>query len=140
MAFTPENGNAPIDLWLSRWAETDSRLAAAGWGALLAAWRCEAADQFEDATRCRRRAVEFWRRAEGEGEQLTKTGLAASQLVLADALRRLGQFDEARDCCHRGLSGRPGEPIRSLLEFEGELITREDTEPHPVSEVLSRGM
>src|SRR5262249_26090576 len=73
-------------------------------------------------------------------DPLTTAGFPADQLLLAETLRRLGRFEEARVCCHRGLSGRPGEPIRSLLEFEGELITSEDTEPHPVSEVLARGM
>src|SRR5262245_48869137 len=50
------NGNAPIDAWLSRWAETKARHAAAGWGALLGAWRCEAQGEQEDASRGRERA------------------------------------------------------------------------------------
>jgi hypothetical protein len=134
------NGNAPIDVWLSRWAETTGGLAAAGWGAVLGAWRCEAQGEEEDARRCRERAIEFWAKAGEEEDPITTAGFPADQLLLADTLRRLGRFEEARGCCHRGLSGRPGEPIRSLLEFEGELITSGDTEPHPVSEVLSRRM
>ena len=61
------NGNAPIDAWLSRWAETKAGHAAAGWGALLGAWRCEAQGEHEDASRCRERAVEFWERGAGAG-------------------------------------------------------------------------
>ena len=134
------NGNATIDAWLSRWAETKAGHAAAGWGALLAAWRCEAQDDQEGATPCRERAVEFWGMALDEGTQITRIGPAADQLILAETLRRLGRFDEARDCCHRGLSGRPADPIRSVLEFELELLSAEDTAPHAVAEVLNRGL
>ena len=134
------NGNATIDAWLSRYAETKAGHAAAGWGALLGAWRCEAQGEHEDASRCRERAVEFWEEALADGDQITRIGGAADQLILAETLRRLGRFEEARDCCHRGLSGRPADPIRSVLEFEIELLSAEDTEPHAVAEVLSRGM
>lgn len=134
------NGNATIDAWLSRYAETERGLAAAGWGALLAAWRCEAQGEHEDASRCRERAVGFWEEAMTEKDPITKIGGAADQLVLAETLRRLGRFEGARDCCHRGLSGRPADPIRSVLEFEIELVSAEDTAPHAVAEVLNRGL
>lgn len=134
------NGNAAIDAWLSRWAETKAGHAAAGWGALLGAWRCEAQGEHEDASRCRERAVEFWERALGAGDPITRIGGAVDQLILAETLRRLGRFEEARDRCHRGLSGRPADPIRSVLEFEIELLSAEDTGPHAVAEVLNRGL
>ena len=62
------NGNAAIDAWLSRYAETKAGHAAAGWGALLGAWRCEAQGEHEEASRCRERAVEFWEEAAGRRE------------------------------------------------------------------------
>ena len=37
-----------------------------------------------------------------------------------------------------GTLGRPADPIRSLLEFEIELITAEDTGSHSVAEVICR--
>jgi hypothetical protein len=140
MGLPNGNGNAAIDAWLSRYAETNGRHAAAGWGALLAAWRCEARGDHDDASRCRERAIEFWELALGEGDPITRIGGAADQLTRAETLRRLGQFEEARNSCHRGLSGRPADPIRSVLEFEIELLSAEDTEPHAVAEVLSRGL
>ena len=111
MGLPNGNGNAAIDAWLSRYAETKAGHAAAGWGALLAAWRCEAQGEHEDASRCRERAVEFWEQAlRRTGDPITRIGGAADQLILAETLRRLGRFEEARDCCHRGLSGRPADP------------------------------
>jgi hypothetical protein len=140
MGLPNGNGNAAIDAWLSRYAETKVGHAAAGWGALLAAWRCEAHGEHEDASRCRERAVDFWGESMAARDPITRIGGAADQLLLAETLRRLGRFGEARDCCHRGLSGRPADPIRSVLEFEIELLSAEDTAPHAVAEVLNRGL
>ena len=84
------------------------------------------------------RALELWSEADGAGQAITDHGLPATQLLLADVSRRVGRFDDARACCHRGLSGRPEEPFRSLLEFELELITSEDTAAHSVSEAVAR--
>lgn len=134
------NGNATIDAWLSRYAETKAGHAAAGWGALLGARRCEAQGEDEEASRCRERAVEFWEKALADGDQITRINGAADQLILAETLRRLGRFQDARDCCHRGLSGRPADPIRSVLEFEIELLGADDSRPHAVAEVLNRGL
>lgn len=74
----------------------------------MAAWACDdlGPDHEEGASRCRLRAVELWSEAEEEGEAVV---------------------EQARSRCHRGLSGRPEEPFRSLLEFEMELVTNEDT-------------
>jgi hypothetical protein len=131
-----EHRAAPIDAWLSRPVEPLSRLAAAGYGALAAARACEELGADEDARRCRERAVEFLEEAEAGGEAVTPHGLPGAQLLLAETFRRLGRFEEAQGCCHRGLSGRPVDPIRSLLEFELELIANADTGPHSVEEVI----
>jgi rubredoxin len=119
--------------------EEASRPAAAGWWALRAAWVCDDAGDADAARRCRERALELWEAAVAAGERLVRgNGLAPRQLVLADVFRRAGRFDRARECCHRALSGRPRDPIRSLLEFEMLLITREDVEAHSTGEVVGR--
>lgn len=102
-------------------------LARAGWGALEAAWALEAEGQDEEARRCRQRALELWALAEHAGEEVAELSFPASQLILAEVMRRCGRFEEARSRCHRGLSGRPREPLRSLLEYELELITAADS-------------
>ena len=112
------------------------RFARAGWTALLAAWACDDHSEEQGARRCRLRAIELWGEAEAAGEVIVQHGLPATQLLLADVLRRAGDFERARERCHRGLSGRPAEPFRSLLEFEIELVTRECTGVHQVSEVV----
>ncbi len=113
-------------------------LAKAGWTALVAAWACDdlGASDEQAARRCRLRAVELWSQAEEVGQTIVEQGFGATQLLLADVLRRAGRFEEARSRCHRGLSGRPEEPFRSLLEFEMELVSNEDTAAHSVSEVV----
>ena len=109
----------------------------AGWAAVAAAREFESAGYPDTARRCLEKALEFWERAEEGGETLA-TGGPSSQLALADTLRRLGRFADAQLCCHRGLSGRPADPVRSLLEFEVELIAKQDTQVHSVDEVICR--
>lgn len=101
-------------------------LARAGWGALEAAWSCERDGDEQEARRCRERALEFWALAEHAGEQLVELSFPGAQLLLAEVMRRCERFEEARSRCHRGLSGRPSEPFRSLLEYELELISAGD--------------
>ena len=112
-------------------AVTKAGHAAAGWGA-LGPWRGE--DQGEEAETPAASALELGAGRRRGGHH--PVGVAASQLLLADTLR-LGRFEEASGCCHRGLSGRPGDPIRSLLEFEAELISR--ATPRPIGS-LRRGV
>ena len=130
--------NLTIDAWLIRLAAKEEGFAAAGWTALTSARSCDEHGRPEDADVYRRRAIEFWRIAERAGEEITGHGLAAAQLAFADTLRRLDRFEEAGACCHRGLSGRPADPLRSLLEFEIELIAGHDTDAHRVDEVICR--
>jgi hypothetical protein len=134
----PDKGSVPIDTWLSRPTEQLSRFAAAGYGALAAARACEGLGEVTDVRRCRELAVEFLREAETTGDPVTSHGLPGAQL-LADTLRRLGRFEEARRCCHRGLSVRSADPVRSLLEYEIELISQENTAAHSADEVGGGG-
>jgi hypothetical protein len=79
----------------------------------------------------RGKSIDLW-----ISESVKSMGLPGAQLLLADTHRRLGRFEEAQGCCHRGLSGRPTGAVRSLLEFELELIAGHDTETHFVDEVI----
>ena len=133
---SPE-GDATIDAWLRGVAAPGGEHAVAGWEALAAARELDSRGYSDSARRCIEKAVEFWERAELEGETIAER-LPTSQLAFADALRRVGRFEEAQRCCHRGLSGRPRGEIRSLLEFELELIGRRDAKAHSVDEVIRR--
>ncbi|MBM3668241.1 MAG: hypothetical protein FJW90_12390 [Actinobacteria bacterium] len=116
----------------------DRGQAAEGWRALREAWeRDDGGD--ERAAQCARlRAAAAFARAVAAGEGIAGSGSASTQLLLTDVLRRAGRFDAARERCHRGLSGRPKEPHRSLLEFELELIGAGDTAAHSASEALPK--
>ena len=114
----------------------DRRYAEAGWDALRAAWVCDDEGVPQAARRCRAKAAESWKVGGSRGQRYTDGGFATEQLLLADVLRRAGEFDEARSCCHRGLSGRPKDPIRSLLEYELELISQGDDTAHSTREVV----
>lgn len=114
----------------------EGRLVRAGWSALCGAWACDDLGDEGPARHCRLRALHLWSGVDEAGEAIVEQGFAASQLLLADVLRRAGRFEEARWRCHRGLSGRPEEPFRSLLEFEIEVVAREDTGAHHVGEAL----
>lgn len=110
------------------------RIGRAGWIALKAAWACDDRGDKPGGRYCRSRAVELWEEAENAGEPIVEKGTPARQLLLADVLRRARRFEEAKDRCQRGRSGRPAEPFRSLLAFESELAARGDTDAHAVSE------
>ena len=114
-------------------------LAREGWGELSAALASEQEGKGEEAQRHRERALELWALAEHAGEEIAVLSFPGGQLLLAEALRRCGRFEEARSRCHRGLSGRPGEPIRRLLEFELELISRGDDGPHSAAGIVGPG-
>lgn len=126
-------------LGLAMLQEADGQPAEAGWSALRAAWICDDEQLEVPAADCRIRAREYWRDAEERDQPITEQGLAASLLVQADVCRRAGDFDQAVQHCHRALSGRPPDPVRSLLEFELELVARRDLGAHSTSEVLGSG-
>ena len=115
-------------------AESVRRFSEAGWAELRAAWVCDDADEADAARRCRERALHWWYCAEVNKQAIAEE-FSSTQLLLADVLRRVAAFEPARERCTRGLSGRPDEPVRSLLEYELELISREDVAAHSISEV-----
>ncbi len=136
MAEKAGNGKASIESWLGGIAEPEGDHAVAGWAAVAAARDFEAQGYPDAARRCLEKAVEFWERAQAAGEAITQQGQPGAQLARAEVLRRLGRFEEASIACHRGLAGRPQDPIRSLLELELELIDARDTTAHRVGEAL----
>jgi hypothetical protein len=114
----------------------EGRLRRAGWLALKAAWVCDDLGDRPGARYCRSRTVDLWEAAEEAGEPIVEDGTPARQLLLADVLRRARRFDEAKAHCDRGRSAGPKEPLRTLLAFEDELASREDSDAHAVVERL----
>jgi hypothetical protein len=135
MGGSAERGRA-IDTWIIQPVEAAGRHTAAALNMLGAAGKRDEGGSAEEARRCRELAVRYLQDAEETGERITSAGLPGTQLLLAETLRRLGRFEEAERCCHRGLSGRPQDPVRSVLEFETELVMNRDSTRHSVDEVL----
>lgn len=113
--------------------ERQGELGKAGWSALAAAWACDDSEMGDAATRCRLRAVELWRRALSQGQQvLDQPG--AGQAVMADALRRAGRFEEGQAECTDALKANaPGE-LRAVLHYLLKLVAEGDSGRHTLEE------
>ncbi|HEU4322641.1 MAG TPA: hypothetical protein VFS21_05785 [Roseiflexaceae bacterium] len=106
----------------------------AGWSRLRAAWVCDDERRREAAVACRRNAAETLLRARAQGESFID-GQGGEEALLADLLRRSGQFERAVATCQDGLAREPEPPLRQILLFQqaralaedGEWYTMEDT-------------
>jgi hypothetical protein len=95
------------------------------WNAMAAAWACDDAGNADAARRCRLKAIELWH-ASTEPVSDQPGGPA---LVLADLLRRTGQFDRLPP------TPADAEPlVATLLDFERTLAARRDDRAHRVDE------
>lgn len=106
------------------------------WAALHAAWACDDDILPGPATECREVALEYAARARKAGLAI-EPGPGASELVLADVLRRSGHFGEARRMVHVGLETRPVLALEQLLLFEKRLIARKDVACHTTDELTA---
>lgn len=105
------------------------------WAAIHAAWVCDDASAIVAADQCRQRAIDLIRRAQAQGISFAE-GAGVEQGILADLLRRSGQFDQVEAVCEEGLAKNPEEIVRQVLVFQQALALREDRECHTVAEVV----
>lgn len=134
--------------------EALGNLADAGWASLHAAWACDDAPNSEAASRCRRRALASFEKATVVGQKITDQDYAEYPLVV-DLLRRIGEFDQARNSCERAMTilsdaikhqskkkpvQHPKELriIQRILMFEKKLLRSRDSEGHSLAEVTTR--
>lgn len=115
--------------------EHRGQYANAGWTTLHAAWVCDDADNMEAARNCRKAAVRLWVRARARGQCVVGEA-GAEDLLLAELLRRAGEFPAALAMCRKGRQKDPGETIATILRFEELLIDRLDTAPHTMEETF----
>lgn len=114
--------------------EDAQEYAPAGWASVHAAWVCD--DEANDAAskKCREKAVILFKKAKEIGQQFAQNQ-QAENILLADLLRRSGQFELALNTCEEGLRENPKTVILNiLLGFEKELITKFDVACHKVNE------
>lgn len=112
----------------------------AGWDCVHAAWVCDDAEN-EKATWCRLKAVEHFEQGIEAGESVMEDAPdGANELLLAELLRRAGEFDCAKAKVEAGLEfgfEPDNEIIKTILEFELELMGKGDTACHSMSEVVT---
>ena len=119
------NGNAPIDAWLSRWAETKAGHAAAGWGAAARGVALRGPRGAGGCARCRERAVEFWGKALAKRRTRSRIG-GLRRRPARSWRRRCGGWDASRRHATAVTGASPADRLsRSgrVLEFEVELMT-----------------
>ena len=62
--------------------------------------------------------------------------IGTREVVLADLLRRIGQFGRVKEICQRGLVKNPSDHVTKLLNFEQKLAEQSDRRRYTVKEVV----
>lgn len=114
-------------------SEQAGKMADAGWASLHAAWICDDKNQEKAAERCRLRAIEFFEQAGNHGQSFSR-GKGDELAIFADLYRRTSQFEKAREVCEKGLRRRLKKLIKSILQYQLELIAAKDTKAHKQKE------
>lgn len=105
-----------------------------GKSAIKAAWVCDDEGKAEQAKILRREAGELLRKATEINQRFMKEP-SEEQLMLTDIFRRGGLFLDALRECKKGIKLKPPSAIKKALQFEENLIKKEDTERHDFGEV-----
>jgi len=129
----PELANAFLCFSLIQ--EHTGNYSRAGWHSIYAAWACDDYDNDGGAKKCRLKAVRLLQKARENGQSLGKR-IGVEEAILADLLRRSGQFELALKVCDEGLRKNPERIISDILRFQKVLIGRSDVARHTVAEAI----
>ena len=115
--------------------ESLESFADAGWASLHAAWMCDDLEQPDAARACRAEAIRRWKRGKAAGLSILDDHPQEFALV-TDVLRRLGDFDAAREACLEALALEETPPIiEDMLRRQLTLIQQKDTAAHSMKEI-----
>ena len=106
----------------------------AAWSIIHAAWACDDAMVVRAAVECRRKAAELLQGSSGDCS-IFESQPGATEAILADLLRRNGQFEKVGQVCQHGLTKSPPSLIQQLLEFQVALARNEDDKCHRLEEL-----
>jgi uncharacterized protein (DUF2225 family) len=107
----------------------------AGWTALHAAWLCDDRGNPAAARHCRAEAIRLWKQGKANGDNFMEEHQQEFALV-TDVLRRMGDFDAAREACQEALGMDDLEPfIEDMLRRQLTLIQQKDTAAHSMAEL-----
>lgn len=110
-------------------------LAAATWAHIHAAWACDDANRQVQARSCRRSAADLLVQAEANGQKVCdQVGLSTA--VLADLLRRTGDWKTARRALARPLKTKVESIVKKLCRAQAHLIDNHDMECHSVAQAF----
>lgn len=109
--------------------------AAGGWQALSAAWVCD--DRDGPAARCRMEAYRLFRRAV-QTNQRFGMDIVEELTVMAEILRRAGQFEDARLLCDSATAMAALPRLEQILKYESTLIKAKDADCHTVAEAVKQ--
>jgi tetratricopeptide (TPR) repeat protein len=111
------------------------QFADAGWAWLHAAWMGDDEQHAEAARACRSEAIRLWKRGKAAGEDFMEDHPQEFALV-TDVLRRLGDFDAAREACLEALTLDGIPPVvEDMLRRQLSLIQQKDTAAHSLKEL-----
>jgi hypothetical protein len=108
----------------------------AGWFAVRAAWACDDDADPHGASTYRARAADLLRESSELGRRFAPDA-GTEAAVVADLLRRSGQFREAREVCDRALPDCVG-LVASVLSFQAVLARDEDDQAYTVADAENR--
>ena len=117
--------------------ENAGEYADAGWASIHAAWVCDDAEKDSSAKKCRERAIILLQKAQETGQKFTEKK-AEEDLLIVDLLRRSRQFEQANKNCESGLKKKPNKLIRSILLFQGKLISQSDVACYSVAKATGK--
>jgi len=106
----------------------------AGWNAVEAAWACDDAGMENSAIKSRQRAIKLFEKVKTNNQAFSE-GVGADEAIMADLLRRSGNFEKVESVCQSGLEKRPDEIIEKMLLFQKELARKKDVKCHTIAEV-----
>jgi hypothetical protein len=105
-----------------------------------AAWVCDDLKAKDAANRCRIIALDTFPRIRFLDLEWSCTWAyyQTANTAITDLLRRAGRFDEALSTCGDAIRVEGEEIGLCVLEFEKDLILKEDDEDHTVEEALAK--
>ena len=115
--------------------ERMEELGEAAWALIHAAWACDDSDSEVPSRECRARAAEMLGRAEAEGQTVCQDP-EEGWAVQVDLLRRAGKMSVGREVAEAKREVVGDGPVRKALDFQLELILRQDTRCHTLDEAL----
>jgi hypothetical protein len=129
--FYPETANT--FLCNSIILEGEKNFEDSGLNSLFAAWICDDNGFNKSAIECRTRALRLFDLATASGQNFGQSG-EREKLLKIDLLRTTGDFRSALEICSEELEKAHSDEVIMLLEFEKELILKNDSLCHSETE------